>query len=192
MRKYSFDKYSQQEIIQGIRDNDTRIIRAFYQSQYPKIEQYVVTNRGSFEDAKDVYQEAFVAIWHRIRTNSFLPESQTALAGFLYQIAKNKWLDKLRASSKTEFKELSENIGEVVDEAFGADREADHRWVLEEFQKMDNPCKEVLRRFYFQKETMEQIAQAFAWTTATARNNKYRCLQKLRDKWKFKRNHSIE
>lgn len=191
MRKYSFDKYSQQEIIQGIKSNDTRVLREFYQSQYPKIEQYVMANGGGADDAKDIYQEAFVAMWHKIRADRFLPENPTALAGFLYQIAKNKWLDKLRVSKRTQHRELTESMVDLTEEE-GTDREADQIWVVNEFRKMGDPCKEVLRRFYFLKQSMEQIAEAFAWTAATARNNKYRCLQKLRDKWKFKQKGSIE
>ena len=48
------------------------------------------------------------------------------------------------------------------------------------FAAMEAPCKEVLQRFYFLKQSMADIAAAFSWTDATAKNNKYRCLQKLR------------
>jgi hypothetical protein len=33
---------------------------------------------------------------------------------------------------------------------------------------------------------MKKIAKHFAWTDASARNNKYRCLQKLREIMKIK------
>jgi hypothetical protein len=49
------------------------------------------------------------------------------------------------------------------------------------FNQMGEPCKGLLQRFYFQKHTIKQIASHFSWTDATAKNNKYRCIQKLRD-----------
>ena len=53
------------------------------------------------------------------------------------------------------------------------------------FARMGNPCKDVLHRFYFLKQSLSEIAADFSWTEATAKNNKYRCLQKLRGMVKF-------
>ncbi|HEY0040609.1 MAG TPA: hypothetical protein VGB71_08105, partial [Flavisolibacter sp.] len=53
--------------------------------------------------------------------------------------------------------------------------------VRENFTKLGNNCRELLNRFYFQKESLRTIALAFQWTEATAKNNKYRCLQQLRE-----------
>jgi DNA-directed RNA polymerase specialized sigma24 family protein len=39
----------------------------------------------------------------------------------------------------------------------------------------------VLTLYYFMKQSMSKIAAVFSWTEATAKNNKYRCLQRLRN-----------
>ncbi len=54
------------------------------------------------------------------------------------------------------------------------------------YHKLGEQCKEVLQLFYFKKESMKQIAARFSWTEASAKNNKYRCLQKLREMVKAK------
>ncbi|MBW3467467.1 RNA polymerase sigma factor [Arthrospiribacter ruber] len=185
MQQYTFEKYSQEEIIEGIKNNDSRMIQVFYQSQYKKIEQYILANNGDPEDAKDIYQEAFVVLWRNIKLEKFHPENGTAIAGYLYQIAKNKWLDKLRNAKNKITVELQPNLHEAEEEN-EPETEAYHQWVVKEFENLGETCKEVLKRFYFQKESMEQIASAFDWTSATARNNKYRCIQQLKEKWKTK------
>lgn len=185
MQDYTFEKYSQEEIILGIKDNDSKVIQLFYQSQYKKIEQFVLTNNGIEEDAKDIYQEAFVVLWKNIRTEKFQPENGTAISGYLYQIAKNKWLDKLRKVKNKTNVALPSNLYIMEDED-KSEAEEYHQWIVREYKNLGKTCKEVLNRFYFQRESMEQIADAFGWTSATARNNKYRCIQQLKEKWKTK------
>lgn len=180
MQKFTFERYSQKEVINGIKNNDSKIIRIFYQSEYRKLEQFVLGNQGTQEDAKDIFQEAFVVLWKNIRNDKFLPENETAVAGYLYQIAKNKWLDRLR-SNKDRFKvDLDENlIDSEIDNS--SEKEEKHHMVINAFQNLGETCKDLLKRFYFQKESMEQIASAFDWTPATARNNKYRCIQRMKE-----------
>lgn len=180
MQQYTFEKYSQEEIIQGIKNNDSKVIQVFYQSQYKKIEQYVLANNGYTEDAKDIYQEAFIVLWKNIRKGKFIPENRTAIAGYIYQIAKNKTTVELQSNLRQ-----SEEDNELETEEY-------HQWVVKEFENLGQTCKEVLKRFYFQKESMEQIAMAFEWTPATARNNKYRCIKQLKDKWKTKTKKDFE
>ena len=191
MQQYSFEKYSQEEIILGIKNNDSKIIRIFYQSQFKKVEQYVLANSGDPEEAKDIYQEAFVVLWKNVRAGKFLPENGTAIAGYLYQIAKNKWLDKLRGARNKVIVELDSNLS-YQQEEIESEAEEHHLWIVQEFQNLGENCKEILKRFYFLKESMEQIATAFDWTPATARNNKYRCIQQLKEKWKTKNKKNIE
>lgn len=78
-----------------------------------------------------------------------------------------------------------ENYEDLPDEDF-LSKEDDHDWVVKEFQNLGDSCKEVLKRYYYLKQSMEEIATYFNWTTATARNNKYRCIQALKEKWKSK------
>ena len=58
--------------------------------------------------------------------------------------------------------------------------------VKNHFDNLGENCKEVLSRFYYNKQSLKIIGQQFDWTEATARNNKYRCLQRLRELLKKK------
>lgn len=191
MPKDTFDKYSQEEIIRGIKNNDSKVIQIFYKSQLSKVEQYVTSNNGTPEDAKDIYQEAFIVLWKNLKDDKFQPENGTAIAGYLYQIAKNKWLDKLRVTKNIKRIELHSNM-QLADDEYGEESEVYHQWVVKEFNNLGKTCKEVLKMFYFHKESMDHIASVFGWSSATARNNKYRCIQQLKEKWKNKNKKSIE
>ncbi|RYD82846.1 MAG: sigma-70 family RNA polymerase sigma factor [Sphingobacteriales bacterium] len=67
---------------------------------------------------------------------------------------------------------------EVEDEP--AEETKDIAQVAENFKKLGANCRQLLTDFYFKKESLRTIAANFKWTEATAKNNKYRCIEKLK------------
>jgi RNA polymerase sigma factor (sigma-70 family) len=187
MQESTFKNLTQDEIIFGIKSNEPKVLKWLYQSQYPKIEKYVLANNGDIDQAKDLFQEAFISVWNNVRSGKFVPENGTAVTGYIYQIAKNKWLDYLRSSRYKKTTSFTAEH-EKEDDTEENDKEELKKNLSLEFQKLGENCREILKRFYFQKETMETIAKAFQWTEATARNNKYRCIQRLKEKLKHHKN----
>jgi len=169
--------------IEGIKRNDEKVLQDLYVSNYPKIERYVLDNNGTPDDARDIYQEAFLAVWRNVHLNKFQPQNETAVAGYLFQIARNKWLDQLRSVKTKKTTKLPENLSHsLAEDPVIPEDEVDYlRLVREKYDELGEPCREVLMRFYFKKESMREIAERFDWTEASAKNNKYRCLQKLRN-----------
>ncbi|MEI9913190.1 MAG: sigma factor [Bacteroidota bacterium] len=55
------------EWIRKLKANDEQALKALYAANYSKVENYVLDNSGSAEDAKDIYQEAFIAVWRNIQ-----------------------------------------------------------------------------------------------------------------------------
>lgn len=167
--------------VAGIKANDEKVLRYVYASNFSKVEDFVLQNSGSSEDAKDIYQEAFIAVWRNINRGQFEPQNETALSGYLFQIARNKWLDHLRAAKnrKVVMLQVSDG-GELPEETAGEETMEYLKAVEYHYRNLGEQCREVLRRFYFKKESLRDIAAFFSWTEASARNNKYRCLQKLR------------
>jgi RNA polymerase sigma factor (sigma-70 family) len=180
------DTYSQPNTwllqLNAVKANDEKVLKHLYKSGYNKVERYVLTNKGSAEQAKDIYQEAFIAVWRNIQLDKFQPQSESALSGYLYQIAKNKWIDYLRsAHHKNMFRSGEvENSFEQADELPEEQLEYIND-VKFGFRQLNDNCKEVLTRFYYRNESMKTISEAMDWTEATARNNKYRCLERLRE-----------
>ena len=69
----------------AIKANDEQALKSLYKSGYGKVEKYVLNNKGSAEQAKDIYQDAFIAVWRNIQLDQFVPRNETALSGYLYQ-----------------------------------------------------------------------------------------------------------
>lgn len=180
MPKVSINHLSQEELIQGIKENHKDTIAAFYTEVFPKVKSYILQNSGDEDQAKDIFQEAFMVAWQKVKTGEFHPQNATAMQGFLFQVSKNKWLDWLRSSRfkrESSLDAISMDVADSEEEMLQEERLS----ILEKaFQKLGESCQELLQQFYYQKVSLEDLAKKFGWTAQTAKNNKYRCMEKLR------------
>ena len=179
----SFKNYTNStDKVKAIKENDEGVMKSFYQANYQKVETYVLNNSGTGDEAKDVYQEAFIAVWRNIKLNRFEPETTTSLEGYLFQVAKNKWLDHLRTIKRKKVLPLTEETNGVEETLSLSEVEEQQLIDIKtNLQLLGKICRDVLDRFYYQRQSMKAISMAMKWTESTAKNNKYRCLQRLRE-----------
>jgi len=176
---------SQAQIIEAIKNNNASVLQSLYVSNYKKVEVLILKNNGRIEQAKDIYQEAYITVWKKIKNNTFIPKNETAINGFLYTVAKNKWLDYLRSSEykkRVTFEEqqASQNKLEIED-TLDEERSKKLKKAMNAFKNLGQPCKDLLTKYYFEKKSMKQIATELVLDAASTRNKKYRCMQKLRE-----------
>lgn len=165
----------------AIKSGDKEALDRLYVENFPKVRDYVMKNNGSEEQAKDVYQEAFISVWRNIQLDKFTPENDHSLVAYLVKVAKFKWIDFLRSRNYRDFTSLQEDLptdGQVSEDE---EEEKYFKLVKKHFDTLDDNCREILKRFYFYGQSMEEIGKRFKWTKETTRNNKYRCLKKLRE-----------
>ena len=174
----------QKEIIKAIKDNDEATLKEVYQDNYSKVEKFVLGNSGTIDEAKDIFQEAFIAMWNNLKEDKFVPQSESALNGYLYQIAKNKWMDHLRSAHhrKTVAIGQHQNIHSLPEEQGQSLEEEDKKLssALHAFNAMKEGCKSLLSQFYYEKKSLKEIASDLNMDPASVRNKKYRCMQELR------------
>ncbi|GGD24669.1 RNA polymerase sigma factor [Hyunsoonleella pacifica] len=173
---------SQSQLVDAIKENDAKILKELYTSNYPKVEALVLKNSGSSAHAKDVYQEAFITVWTHVKQNKFTPQNDSALQGYLYRICKNKWTDVLRSKSFRDVKPLNTDTIKVVkaEETHNNLEDKKLKLTMTAFENLGQPCKQLLKTFYFEKKSLKEISKELNIEENTARNKKYRCMQKLR------------
>ncbi|MCB0446014.1 MAG: sigma-70 family RNA polymerase sigma factor [Gelidibacter sp.] len=175
------------QLIEGLKCNDEQSLQSLYQSNYAKVEALILKNNGTRDHAKDIYQEAFIVVWKNVKDKKFIPQNETALHGYLYTISKNKWMDYLRSkhykktvvTSKLNHFELSDVDHEKKDDDIIKENRLEG--IMAAFKTMGSPCKELLTTFYFEKKSLRDIADELQIEENTARNKKYRCMEKLRE-----------
>ena len=114
------------QLYTAIKANNDAALQQFYHNNYYKTEQYILHNNGSAEQAKDVYQEAFIAVWRNIQLGRFNAENDNALEAYLLKIAKNKWIDYLRSVHHKNIIAISHA---EVDNSFETVNESEHEFI---------------------------------------------------------------
>ncbi len=179
--KQSFLKQLPVKTVALIKKNDNATIKKLYKSNFNKVKDFVLKNSGSLAEAQDIYQEAFVAMWKNIKEDKFQPENETSLNGYLFQIAKYKWLDHLRSATYKNTTLINREI-----EYFETPSEEEElknsriKNILLAIDKMGENCQELLKLFYFERKSYKKIAKLKQLDEAYARTAKYRCLEQLR------------
>ena len=184
--EHVYNTDSQRLLIDAIKANKPLVLKQLYINNYHKIEALVLSNSGTKDHAKDVYQEAFISVWNNVKNNRFVPQNETALQGYLYQIARNKWMDVLRSSQFKKTKLIQHELS-VLDKRIDSHDDEDQdifnqklQQTMDAFKTLGNPCKQLLTHFYFEKISLRDIANKLSIEENTARTKKYRCMEKLR------------
>lgn len=173
---------SQSELVDAIKANKSEVLKYIYTANYPKVEAMVLKNSGSVEHAKDIFQDTFITVWSHIKQNKFTPLNDSALQGYIYRISKNKWTDILRSKAFKNSKTLDESLNADMNdtETYTDDEDNKLKITMTAFENLGEPCKKLLKTFYFEKKSLKEISETLHIEENTARNKKYRCMQKLR------------
>lgn len=183
MSKGKSDTQIDSDIINGIREGDSLAIEQLYQLHFPPIAKMIINNRGSREEAQDIFQETVMVLYDKISHHDFVLSSK--LQTFLYAVSKRLWLKHLTRGEAKYYKDLIDNHEDSL-----ATEEAieDHEAIEANFTQMEDalnglgePCKTILQDFYIKGKSMAEICEKFGYTnTDNAKNQKYKCLQRLK------------
>lgn len=175
-----------QELYDGIARKDNRAFQYLYRQQQERILRLVQQNSGTAEDARDVFQEGMIALWSNIAAGKFELREGARLSTYLYALCRNCWIGRLRRRQPTA--SLDDNPqfdppAETNELSAHYERVATLQGHL---KKLGERCQKLLSLFYFQKASLRDIAEALDITEATAKNNKYRCMERLRKNYEEK------
>ncbi len=107
-------RYSDEDILRGLRKRDNNVIQFIYNSNFEKISALVINNNGSDDDCEDVFQESLIIIFKKLRDEEHF-ELTSTFSTFLYSIARLIWMKKLRESRKMEVTELKREMEEAIE-----------------------------------------------------------------------------
>jgi len=168
-------------ILQGLAKNDKKSVETIYKENYNMVQALIINNNGTSDDAKDIFQEAIVVLYEKVKTGTF--ELNCQIKTYIYSVSRRLWLKRLMHQNRFTLSDHHHDLSTVVDE----DME-DHDQRDNEFQIMEKavnglgePCKSLIEAFYIQKKSMQEIAASFGYTNAdNAKTQKYKCLSRLK------------
>lgn len=136
-------RYSEEEIIDGLRRRDNRILKYIYKHYYAAIFKLILSNSGTEDDAKDIFQESLIVAFKNIREkNGFTLES--SFQTYIYSIARLLWLKSLR--NKSNENQLRENQSFIEFEEPKPFNEEDLRYSVYQraYASIPKDCQEIL------------------------------------------------
>ncbi|HUW92971.1 MAG TPA: sigma-70 family RNA polymerase sigma factor [Bacteroidales bacterium] len=169
-----FKKYSDSDIIDGIRRQDNKILNYLYDGYYDMLRDHLKKNSGSDDDVYDVLQESVVVLYKQVTEGDFTLTSD--LKGYFFGIARNIWNTQLRYKSRVS--PLESDISDEGDLA-DANKVILERIVSRSFALLQEDCQMVMNLF-IDGYSYEEIARKMGMKSeAYARRKKYLCKEAL-------------
>ncbi|MES2679270.1 MAG: sigma-70 family RNA polymerase sigma factor [Bacteroidota bacterium] len=187
-------QFTDDEFIAGLRTGSNEILNVLYKKYYNIVLKFIVNNSGTEEAARDIYQETVIVLYENAQKPGF--ELNCQLQTYIYSVAKRLWLKQLKKNGKTFlFKDDAEN--EVVDVSNDMneylDKETDIEKMNQSLTELGEPCATLIKDFYVHRLSMDDIADKFGYTNSdNAKNQKYKCLQRLKKYFFDNQNRTIE
>ena len=141
----------------------------------------VVQNNGTEDEAKDVFQEAVIVLYDKVKQRDFELTSQ--LKTYLYAICRRLWLKQLGSRSRNTHDVAAYEDVIAIDEDLARHEEKDRQLTMMEraLDKLGEPCRTIIHDFYIENLSMQEICDKIGYTNAdNAKTQKYKCLQRLK------------
>lgn len=158
-------------------DKHGQAFSALYE-HYPLVEKMIYRSGGTRHDAKDIYQEALIILYNKTKNENFRLTAK--LSTYLFSVCRFLWMDEAKKRGKMPIDKLSEENDPGLQEDISMDIEKEKKMQLAEkaIASLGEKCREILRLFYFDKKSMEEIAKLLGYSSEnTAKNQKYKCLE---------------
>ena len=170
--------------------NRMRLDESFFTSIYEEHRDYSLNfmrKLNSNEDViTDIYQDAIIVLFEKSKNEDF--ELTCSIQTYLNSICRNQLLKNFKESSKF-LTRLDEFIPEITDwhdddenEQINESRISALQNAMNKLSLVSAKCHEILLRYFYNKQSMSEIADSLGYTNAdNVKNQKARCQKKLKE-----------
>lgn len=165
------------KFIEALLKNDNAIIVEIYERFFPKSLRFILQNKGTHEQARDIFQESLLYIVIGVKERKL---NIDCFEAYLFTICKNMWRRELEKQKKRVIKDgLTTLVDKDTDFALFMLEQEQLELYQEKFALLSDNCKEILALF-FNDVPYEEIIKELSYTTInTARQRIFKCKNKL-------------
>ena len=168
------------QMIASIRKGDQRAIKEIYKKLFRPCCYPVFNDKGSLDDAREVFQEAFISLLAKLKDPDFVIKS--SLQAYLRQSCFHIWLKMRRKSRRQSNTDPNEMI--IADDQ--SDLEA--KKIKEDridklnscIKKAPDKCRQLLQLYFFEKKKDKEIAPIMGYSEDFVKNKRRRCINGLK------------
>lgn len=169
--------------LEKIRNGDKNQIEAIYNNHKGEFISWIVKlYHCSFDDASEVYHYAVITFYENVMNNK-LTVLDCSVKTYLFAIGRKKYLQNLKSQQKFECNNNSHSLINLPDvqKTDALIKEQRLECVERGLEKLGEPGRSILELYYYHGKSMEEIAELLNYkNSATAKNLKYKCLNRLK------------
>lgn len=168
-------------LLEGIRRSDNAVLELIVQQYRPRIVGQVVKQGGTEEEAKDIFQEALVAIYLKTQQPAF--QLTSSFYTFLFAICQNHWLKKCREKKRNNEVRLEDHGVSITTEATETFEQSErYQLYIAKFKELGEECQKVLRLSIIEEKSADEIMGTLGFSSISyLYKRKSNCKDKLYD-----------
>ena len=173
------DERNEQQLIEGLRNNDSKSLAVLYDAYGAIAYGLALRVVGSTQEAEDVVQESFLALWRQADRL----DSTRGLRGYLLSIVHHRAIDRIRRRGRRPEAELDLDLPLASDDEDPADtavRNDERETVRAALVALSNDQRRTVEMVYFQGMTMSEAAERLAIPVGTVKSRLRLALGRLR------------
>ncbi len=157
-------------------------LEKLYREAFPPVARIVARLGGGPEEAKDIFHDALVIYLEKKYNNrlSVAVSDKAYLAG----IARICWIRKFNQGHREMPFEPGDRRFDIPEDYYELEKSTSHS-LLDKLKLAGEKCLQLLRAFYYDQQSMQEIAEKFHYRTRhSATVQKHKCIEKLREEFK--------
>ncbi len=159
--------------------DDDKWLEIIYRQTFPILAAWIQRAGGDLNAAKDIFHDALLIYMEKQADNTL--NIRTTPQAYIAGIARILWIKKIKGDHHVVSLDTMNDVIDIPEEFFPS-RNEQRNAVVQSLQKAGNRCMELLQAFYYQRWSMQRIANVFNYKTEhSATVQKYKCLEKVRE-----------
>jgi RNA polymerase sigma factor (sigma-70 family) len=170
-----------QDILFKLR-NDSSYFSKIYEDYKSNSLNFMRKMNSDYDLIKDVYHDAVIVLFEKTKDPNF--KLTCTIQTYLNSICRNQLLNKYKESSRflTKSDDFDPDFNDWVEE-FDEEKEKRLSLIeasLDKLKEKGEKCFEILTRFFYQRQSMDEIALEMNYTNGdNVKNQKSRCKKKI-------------
>ena len=175
-------RWTDLEIIQGIKDKDPKVLKFLYDEYYPLVQMNLLEHSAEKAEVKDVFQEAIILIYRKVKNDTL--QLNSSFRNYFLSVTWYIWIKELR--TKNSHSRIIENynyLHETYTEHNVTEKEyqlhMQYKLYQEYFKKLTKKCRKILK-WYLKNVPLKEIAKkAGLKDEKSVKKRKYACKEQL-------------
>jgi RNA polymerase sigma factor (sigma-70 family) len=167
-----------QKLLEGVLEADNQSVRKIYDDILPAVIRWIKENNGTESDARDIFQEAIIALFRKIEEGNFT--LTCTLKSFIRIMCRNLWLTRIRNNKKFVGTELDdvEQVSLEKDMIERLDQSEKQQVFFKHFDALGDNCRKIMQ-WFFDKIPLKKIAEKLDTSESYIKKRKFICKERL-------------